>query len=145
MRHLVSNNLTLLVCTLSATSPFFGSGQDAIDPDALHFFETEVRPLLIEHCHECHSAESEKVKGGLRLDTREAWMKGGDFGTVIEPGRPDRSPLIEAVTYENEDFLMPPDYKLSAKEIQTLRRWVAMGASLASVAPTWTSGARTAF
>ena len=128
MRQLVSTNLPQWVCALVATSPFFGWAQDAIEPEALRFFEAEVRPLLIEHCHECHSAESEKVKGGLRLDTREAWMKGGDFGAVIEPGRPDRSPLIEAVTYENEDFLMPPDYKLSAKEIQTLRRWVAMGA-----------------
>ena len=52
----------------------------------LEFFEKRIRPLLSEHCYKCHSAQSEKLKGGLRLDGRELLLKGGDSGPAVVPG-----------------------------------------------------------
>ena len=63
------------------------------------FFEKQVRPLLIKHCYQCHSSEAKILKGGLRLDSRGGWMKGGDSGPAIVPGAPDKSLLIEAIRY----------------------------------------------
>src|SRR5262245_35402153 len=65
--------------------------------DGNEFFEQRIRPLLVEQCYKCHSAEAEKIKGGLRLDSRDALLKGGDTGPAIIPGDPDRSLLIKAV------------------------------------------------
>ncbi len=92
------------------------------------FFESRVRPLLIKHCFECHSKQSKTLQGGLRLDSAESLLKGGESGAAIEPGHPDRSRLIKAVKYDNADSQMPPAGKLSTPEIETLITWVARGA-----------------
>jgi len=93
----------------------------------VEFFEKQVRPLLVKHCLECHSsADGKTVKGGLALDSRAAWMAGGESGPVIVPGDPDASLLIEAVRYDG--YEMPPKGKLSAKEIAVFERWVKLGA-----------------
>ncbi|HEV7403657.1 MAG TPA: DUF1553 domain-containing protein [Chthoniobacteraceae bacterium] len=99
--------------------------QAATEGDA--FFESKVRPILVERCYECHSPDK-KVKGGLRLDVREGWVKGGDTGPAIAPGKPKESLLIEAVEYANRDLQMPPKQRLSAAEAAVLRDWVQMGA-----------------
>ncbi len=91
------------------------------------FFEKRIRPLLEEKCLECHSARK-KIKGGLSLDSREAWEKGGDSGKAIHPRDPDSSRLIEAVRYKNRDLQMPPKGSLSEVQIQDLENWVRMGA-----------------
>ena len=96
-------------------------------PEAIAFFENKVRPLLVEHCLDCHSPEH-KVKGGLRLDTREGWMQGGDSGAAIVPGKPDDSLLISAVRYTNKDLRMPEKRKLPAAQIAILEEWVRIGA-----------------
>jgi hypothetical protein len=93
----------------------------------LAFFEQHIRPLLAEHCYKCHSRQAKSVRGGLRLDSKEDWVKGGDNGTVIHPGEPDKSLLIQAVRYEGE-LKMPPKGKLPQKQIDLLVRWVRMGA-----------------
>jgi hypothetical protein len=100
----------------------------AADPNAddMKFFETKVRPLLLARCLECHSAA--KAKGGLSLDSRGGWRRGGDSGTAIEPGRPDESLLIRAVEYREEGYEMPPSGKLPAAEIAILREWILRGA-----------------
>ena len=72
------------------------------------FFEKNVRPVLADKCYKCHSAQAEKVKGGLLLDTREGARRGGDSGPAVVPGDLKSSLLIEAVHYENKDFAMPP-------------------------------------
>ncbi len=95
--------------------------------DGADFFEKRVRPLLAERCFECHSPEK-KVKGGLRLDVREGWAKGGDTGPAIEPGKLDESLLITAVRYHDKDLQMPPKKKLSEAEVATLEEWVRLGA-----------------
>jgi hypothetical protein len=93
------------------------------------FFESRVRPVLVEHCFECHSGE--KTKGGLALDTKQGWEKGGDSGPAIVPGKPDESLLIKAVRYHDEDLAMPPKKKggkLPDAVITDLVAWVKMGA-----------------
>ena len=102
----------------------------AADPtsDQLAFFEGKVRPLLAKHCYECHSTEAKKVKGGLLLDSMEGWMAGGDSGEVLEPGKPNASPLMESVRYTNKDLQMPPKYQLAEAEIAVLGAWIEMGA-----------------
>src|SRR4051812_11871500 len=87
----------------------------AAEPSAadLDHFEKSVRPILVEHCYKCHSAESKKPKGSLRVDSRTYLLAGGDTGPAIVPGSPEKSRLIEAVKYENSDLLMPPKAKLS--------------------------------
>jgi Protein of unknown function (DUF1553)/Protein of unknown function (DUF1549)/Planctomycete cytochrome C len=92
------------------------------------FFEAKVRPLLVKHCYECHSTESEKIKGGLLLDSKEGWMAGGDSGDAIAPGNVNESLLIESVRYQNAGLQMPPKYQLAEAEIAVLEDWVEMGA-----------------
>lgn len=91
------------------------------------FFESRVRPLLVKHCVKCHGAK--KQEGGLRLDTRDGWMRGGDRGTTIIAGQPEKSLLIQAVRYDDPDLKMPPTKKLGANEIADLEAWVKRGAT----------------
>src|SRR6185369_4990747 len=98
---------------------------DELLPADLEFFEKSVRPLLVEHCQSCHGPE--KQKGGLRLDSRAAVLKGGDTGTAIELGKPNESLLVEAIGYAG-DYKMPPKGKLPAEQIAILTEWVKRGA-----------------
>jgi mono/diheme cytochrome c family protein len=99
------------------------------DPAQIAFFESKVRPLLVEHCYQCHAADAEKgVKGGLLLDSRPGVLAGGELGAVIVPGRPEESLLIKAVGYDDPELQMPPKGKLSGAEIAALTEWVRLGA-----------------
>ncbi|MFN0218436.1 MAG: PSD1 and planctomycete cytochrome C domain-containing protein, partial [Hyphomicrobium sp.] len=101
----------------------------ATDAAGLEFFEKHVRPVFIEHCHKCHSAEAEKLKGGLLLDTRDGLLKGGESGPALVPGHPDKSLLIKAVRYTDENLQMPPKgQRLTAEQVAHLEAWVKMGA-----------------
>lgn len=98
---------------------------DLTSKEHLKFFEMQVRPLLAQHCLECHSAESQK--GMLRLDSRGAMLKGGESEeAAIVPGKPDESLLISAVRYESNE--MPPKGKLPEKDIAVLAKWIQLGA-----------------
>ncbi|MCB1062093.1 MAG: PSD1 domain-containing protein [Verrucomicrobiae bacterium] len=99
-----------------------------LNPEQTAFFEKKIRPILVEHCYECHSAKSEKLKGGFLVDSRAGVMKGGDTGPVVTPGDPEASLLIAAVRHLNEDTAMPPKEKLPAHVIADLETWVRMGA-----------------
>jgi mono/diheme cytochrome c family protein len=101
------------------------------EPDAagLEFFEKNIRPIFVENCYKCHSAQSDKIKGGLLLDSREGLLKGGETGPAIVPGEPEKSLFIKAVRYTDEKLQMPPkDKKLSSAQIADLEAWVKMGA-----------------
>jgi hypothetical protein len=98
------------------------------DSAKLAFFESKVRPVLIEHCYECHSAESKKVKGGLLLDSRAGWQLGGDSGPSIVPGDAKASLLMTAVHYADNDLQMPPKYRLSDADAANLEQWIMDGA-----------------
>jgi len=120
---LLCATIVLLCTSASATAT------DNIPSDQLEFFESKVRPLLVEHCYQCHSAEAEDVEAGLLLDSKAGWSAGGDSGPAIVPGRPDESLLIEAVRYEEEVVAaMPPKSKLADEDIQILEQWIEMGA-----------------
>lgn len=104
------------------------AGFSEIPAQQLEFFEKEIRPVLVEHCYRCHGGEVDKIKGGLVLTNRDALLKGGDSGKVIESGNPDESLFIEAVRYHNRDLQMPPKSPLPESAVAALEKWVAMGA-----------------
>src|SRR5262249_6781349 len=95
-------------------------------PEAVEFFETRIRPVLVERCLGCHGPK--KQSSGLRLDSREAVLKGGDSGPAVVPSRPEESLMIQAVAHRHEELKMPPKGKLPDAEVALLSRWVAMGA-----------------
>jgi hypothetical protein len=95
-------------------------------PDAIEFFEARVRPVLVEHCAKCHG--DKKQSGGLRLDSREAILTGGDNGPSVVPAKPRESLLIQAVAHTHGELQMPPKSKLPATDIATLSHWVELGA-----------------
>jgi len=97
-------------------------------PGGEDFFESKVRPVLAEHCYQCHSAGAKALKGGLRLDSVEGMRKGGDSGPAIVPGDLEASLLVKAVKYDDELLHMPPKGKLPASSIATLAQWVKGGA-----------------
>lgn len=93
------------------------------------FFESKIRPALVEHCYECHSVAEGKSKGGLRVDDREALLRGGDSGAAVVPGKPKESLLLTAIRHDDPDLEMPPrKAKLSAKVATDFETWIANGA-----------------
>jgi hypothetical protein len=101
----------------------------ADDSGGAEFFESKIRPILVDHCYSCHSQQSPKIKGGLLLDTREGVLKGGDTGPAIKPGDVEGSLLIKAVRYTDDNLRMPPkNKKLASAQIANLEAWVKMGA-----------------
>ncbi len=95
-----------------------------VTADDTHFFEAEVRPLLVEHCVKCHGVE--KQEGGLRLDRREHLLSGGDSGAAFSMDSPAESLLLSAVRYE--DYEMPPSGQLSDRQVQIIEEWITRGA-----------------
>ena len=119
-----------LLLILFAFSVFLCGKSNAADPAGLAFFEQKVRPVLVEHCYSCHSAEAKKLKGNLYLDSKAGWEKGGDSGeAVIVPGQPEASLLLRSVQHLEADLEMPPKKpRLPAAVIADLVAWVKMGA-----------------
>ena len=91
------------------------------------FFEQNVRPLLAENCYSCHG--DKKQKGGLRLDSLAAILKGGESGPAVVPGKPEESLLVDAINYAGPE--MPPTGKLGAEKVAVLSRWVSLVRPLA--------------
>jgi hypothetical protein len=105
----------------------------AASPEEMAFFESRIRPVLVEKCYKCHAVgEGNKIKGGLALDTREGLRKGGDSGPAVVPGDPKKSLLLEAIGYTKNDLQMPPEKdggKLSDSVIKDFERWIQTGAA----------------
>ena len=114
----------LLTAGLCVTGPLATAGDEAKRLDHSEFFESRIRPILVEHCFRCHGPK--KQESGLRLDSREGLLKGNDAGPVVVPGRPDESPLIEAIGHDGP-VKMPPKAKLPAQAIADLTAWVKLG------------------
>ena len=124
--------LLLATITLFTPSPSFAATA-ALPPDQIEFFETTIRPILVESCYKCHSETEGKSNGSLTLDTRDALLKGGATGPALIAGDPDKSLLIQAVRYADEDLQMPPlkngiGGKLSPEKIAALETWIRLGA-----------------
>ncbi|MFO0936585.1 MAG: PSD1 and planctomycete cytochrome C domain-containing protein [Gemmataceae bacterium] len=97
--------------------------------DPGEFFEKSIRPVLVEHCLKCHGGDPAKdPKGGLRVDSRTALLKGGDSGPSIVPGEPAKSRLLDAMKYGNVDLQMPPKGKLPDATIRLFETWIKDGA-----------------
>ncbi len=99
-----------------------------VTPEQAKFFETKIRPVLMNKCAKCHSSTAEKLKGGLLVDSREGLRKGGDTGPAIVPGNPDESLLITAIRYTDESLQMPPNGQLPDAVVADFEDWVKMGA-----------------
>jgi hypothetical protein len=107
----------------------FSTAHFAAADDASDFFETKIRPVLQQHCYECHSADAaktKKLKGALLLDTREGTRRGGETGPAVVPNDVAKSLLVGALRHES--FEMPPSGKLPEKVIADFVKWVEMGA-----------------
>ncbi|WP_233148384.1 PSD1 and planctomycete cytochrome C domain-containing protein [Rhodopirellula sp. MGV] len=113
---------------LSAPLAIAAEPDAALTPEQEAFFESKVRPLLVAHCYDCHSAEAGESSGDLRLDSATWSRKGGATGPAVVPGNIDASLLMVAVRYDNAELQMPPEGKLEAAEIETLRQWIEQGA-----------------
>ena len=116
---------TSIGIVLACLPPCFAA--DAPDSHAAEFFEKSVRPVLADNCVSCHGAE--KPRGGLRLDSKTALLKGADTGPVVVAGDPDKSSLIHAVRQDG-DYKMPPPPRaqLPPEAVEALATWVKMGA-----------------
>ncbi len=95
--------------------------------EQIAFFERRIRPLLVEHCYQCHSAEASELGGGLLLDSRRGLLAGGDTERPVIPTDTEHSLLVRAVSYADAHLKMPPDEKLADDEIAALKSWIAMG------------------
>ena len=93
--------------------------------DGIALFEARIRPVLIAHCYECHSASGGEIKGGLWLDSREGVANGGDSGPIIDSSDPSKSLLLNALRHQ--DLKMPPKSKLAESIIGDFEKWIAMG------------------
>ncbi len=107
------------------------------EPAGVEFFESHVRPVLVDNCYSCHSAQAPKLKAKLRLDARDGFFKGGESGEpTVTPGKPDDSMLVMAIRQEDE-LKMPPKKKLADQQIKDIETWIKMGAPYPeSAAPT---------
>lgn len=114
------SRLLLITALLTAV------GQAAPSPEAIKFFESKIRPILVESCQECHAEK--KHKGELRVDNLPYLLQGGHTGPAVVPHKPEESVLIHAVSYSDPDMEMPPDGKLPDDQIAALKQWILMGA-----------------
>ena len=135
MSRFIFQILWMPIGTVLVTSTAVAGGMDdevavldSIDARGLEFFESRIRPLLVENCLECHGEDPDELKGGLNLASADGLRRGGESGKVVVPGDPMASPLYRAVTYVDQEFAMPPRGRLSKSEIQSIREWIEMGA-----------------
>jgi len=117
---------TSLVCLVVLVSA--SRAEDGATKEGLAYFEQHIRPLLAQRCYTCHSTRSKKQEGGLLLDSRPGWAKGGEQGPAVIPGNPDASLLIRAVRYTDADLRMPPDKPLPKEAVARFEQWVKLGA-----------------
>ncbi|MBT4665632.1 MAG: DUF1549 domain-containing protein, partial [Opitutae bacterium] len=99
--------------------------------EKLNFFESRIRPVLVEKCYNCHSvkaADQGKLKGGFYIDVREGLLRGGDSGPAVIPGHPEKSLLMQVIRHEIIDMQMPPKKaKLSDQQIADMAQWIKDG------------------
>ena len=96
--------------------------------DGIEFFEKKIRPLLVERCAECHAEGAKKIKGGLRVDSREGLLRGGESGAAVVPGKPEQSLLLKAMRWTDDALQMPPKAALPKEQVDDVEAWIRMGA-----------------
>jgi len=123
---MIRSHARLFLLAAVSLSSLAARGQENIPPVQREFFEKKIRPILVQKCYECHSAEAKEVKGGLLLDTRDGIRKGGETEHAVVPGDVQESLLIDSIRHESLE--MPPEEKLSDEVIADFVKWVRMGA-----------------
>ncbi len=119
----------LVACGLAAALASAAEQAGPTDQgDGLAVFEQHIRPLLSEYCYKCHSASSEKIKGDLRLDTRQGMQRGGTDGAILVAGDPEHSRLMLALRWSDHDLQMPPKKQLEPQQIRWFETWIKLGA-----------------
>ena len=120
--------ILLVVASSIVCATFASAARAASEPDreGLKHFEAKIRPILVEKCYSCHSAEAKALRGGLLLDTKEGLLIGGDSGPAIVVGKPEESSLIQALKFES--FEMPPSGQLPESVIADFEHWIKIGA-----------------
>lgn len=122
----LQNALGSLLSSVVLGCPLILAANPAVE--GTEFFEKRIRPVLAQECYECHSTAT-KSKGGLLLDTRAGWQKGGDSGEAIVPGKPEESLFLKTIRHEEPDLKMPKaGAKLDPQVIADFTRWIQMGA-----------------
>lgn len=114
-------------CLLFPTPNALAARASEASPEDVAFFESKIRPVLVEHCYSCHSADAKELQGSLLVDSREGLLAGGDSGAALVPGKPAESLLLEALKYET--YEMPPAGKLPDEVIADFERWIERGAA----------------
>jgi len=143
MRHILPKFIFASLLALSAGAPSLQASSAPLTAEESTYFETFIRPTLLTECVECHGAD--KQKGGLRLDSRLGWEKGGDSGSVIVPRKPESSLLLRSIQHLEPDLKMPEKApKLDDAIIAHFSKWIEMGAPdprdappVTSLKPTW--------
>ena len=126
-----SSEMTQKFLSVLATCGFVFIGSirtDASELEKIEFFEEKIRPVLAQNCYECHSATAKKLKADLYLDRKAGWVRGGENGPVVIPGKPAESRLLTAIRYKDNDLRMPPNKKLPKHVLADFEKWIAMGA-----------------
>jgi len=119
----------LVVSVLSPAAWAEESSEPPLTASETAFFETKVRPILVEHCYECHSAQTGAAEGGLLVDSRVSIRQGGDSGPGVVPGDPEASLVLSAISHDDPDLKMPPKQaRLPAGVIADLTKWIEGGA-----------------
>jgi hypothetical protein len=128
----ISLGVLLFFVALSGQGLPVHAASPEFSPDQVEFFRSKVQPILTARCLKCHGGQA-KVRGGLRVDSREAIVNGGELGPALSLEKPDESLLLQAINYV--DLEMPPSGRLPKEEVDTLTRWVRQGAP-------WTPGVK---
>ncbi len=132
--HFLKHGLVLLAGALFslpylASSKAHQTSSVGFSKEGVEFFEQKIRPVLISQCYQCHSAQAQKLAGGLRLDTRAGMLKGGASGEpAVVVGAPEKSLLIRAIRYADAKLQMPMGKQLPEAVIRYFEAWIKMGA-----------------
>ncbi len=118
----------LSICILAASIGLSNASARTLPPADMAFFESNVRPILVDNCYKCHSAEGDKIRGGFRIDSQPGMLRGGESGPSIEPGDALSSRLVQMIQRHPDFEAMPPKSKLDPNEIETLIAWIDRGA-----------------
>ncbi len=119
----------VLACLLALPTLVGAAGPVKLSAAQVEFFESKIRPVLVGECYDCHGAR--KAKGGLRLDSREAMLAGGDSGALFVPGDPDKSLLIQSLAHATPEveLHMPKDgARLEEGRLNDFKEWIRQGA-----------------
>ena len=125
--------IACIACTFVVAMPLGATAQSTNDAARLEFFEKKVRPIFVNHCYQCHSADT-KPAGGLRVDDHKGLLSGGNTGPAIVPGAPDKSLLLRRVVQKETKKLMPAEGKpLTEEQVADLTKWIRDGAAWPAV------------